>query len=141
MKQLGVQDARCVDFFEFGEKGFDGMLFLMNGIGMAGTLEGLEKVFRHAKRLLNPGGQILIESTDLIYMFEQEDGSYLIPAGDRYYGEVTYQLSYKNRKARPFAWLFVDPDNLEDYASRAGFKFELDWQGEALNYIARLSLK
>ena len=140
MKQLGVRDARCINFFEFGGAGYDVILFLMNGIGLAGTLDGLEKVFRHAARLLKPGGQIFLESTDLIYMYEQEDGSFLIPATDRYYGEVAYQLSYKKRKARPFAWLFVDPDNLEDYAVRSGFSFELLWHGEARNYIARLSL-
>lgn len=139
MKKAGVEDAKCVDFFAFGGESYDAVLFLMNGIGLAGSLEGLEQVLRHAGRLLNPGGEIYLESTDLIYMFEQEDGSYLIPAGERYYGEVTYQLSYKNIKARPFPWLFVDPDNLVHCAAQAGLETEIIWSGERHNFVARLT--
>jgi SAM-dependent methyltransferase len=138
MKRAGVLDARCVDFFSFVGETFDVVLFLMNGIGLAGSLDGLVKALRHAGNLLKPGGEIFLESTDLMYMFEQEDGSYLIPAGHRYYGEVAYQLTYKNVKARPFAWLFTDPDNLAHCAEQAGLKTDIIWQGEDHNFVARL---
>jgi SAM-dependent methyltransferase len=138
MKKAGVEDARCVDYYAFGGERYDVVLFLMNGIGLAGGLEGLERTLRHAGRLLNPGGEIYLESTDLIYMFEQDDGSYLIPAGQRYYGDVSYQLTYKNIKARPFAWLFVDPDNLAHCAEEAGLNLEIIWRGEHHNFVARL---
>jgi SAM-dependent methyltransferase len=140
MRERGVQNAFCQDFFRFDEKGFDTLLFLMNGAGMAGKLEGLKKFFSHAKKLLNPAGQILIESTDLIYLFEEEDGSYLIPMRENYYGEVSYQLEYKGRKAEPFPWLFVDFENLADAAGNEGFSFELLYMGETHNYLARLAL-
>ncbi|MBW6497907.1 MAG: methyltransferase domain-containing protein [Bacteroidales bacterium] len=141
MKELGVKNAICQDFFQFREKGFDTLLFLMNGAGMAGKLEGLKKLLSHAKKMLNPNGQILIESTDLIYLFEEEDGSYLIPMQENYYGEVSYQLEYKGRKARPFPWLFVDFDHLADAALKAGFSFQLLYVGETHNYLARLALE
>ena len=141
MKRRGVKDARCEDYFLFSETGYDAILFLMNGIGLAGSLEGLDRVLEHARRLLSPTGVIYLESTDLIYMYEQEDGSYLIPAGDHYYGDVSYLLTYKKRKASPFAWLFVDPDNLERSAAQNGFSTEMIWHGENHNYVARLALK
>lgn len=140
MRERGVQNAFCQDFFQFDEKDFDTLLFLMNGAGMAGKLKGLKKLFSHAKKLLNPDGQILIESTDLMYLFEEEDGSYLIPIRENYYGEVSYHLEYKGNKAKPFPWLFVDFDHLAEAAQKEGFSFELLYMGETHNYLARLAL-
>ncbi|MEE4178031.1 MAG: class I SAM-dependent methyltransferase [Bacteroides sp.] len=141
MKVRGVKNALCQDFFHFKEKGFDSLLFLMNGAGMAANLEGLQRLFRHARKWMNPGGQILVESTDLIYLFEEEDGGYCIPMGDHYYGEVVYQLEYKGRKGKPFPWLFVDPDNLTHAAQKEGFSVEFLFLGEDRNYLARLVLE
>ncbi|MDX9941162.1 MAG: class I SAM-dependent methyltransferase [Bacteroidales bacterium] len=141
MKARGVKNAICQDFFVFGEKSFDTVLFLMNGAGMATNLEGLQQLFRHTKKWMNPGGQILVESTDLIYLFEEEDGSYSIPLGERYYGEVVYQLEYKGRRGESFHWLFVDPDNLSDAAEREGFSVDFLFLGEDHNYVARLILE
>ena len=49
------------------------------------------------KSLLNEGGQILIDSSDLIYMYDQdEDGAYEVPANG-YYGELTFTIQYKGK--------------------------------------------
>lgn len=141
MKERGVKNAFCKDFFQLSEAGFDTLLLLMNGAGMAGDLQGLRKLLNHARTLLNPGGQILLESTDLIYLFEEEDGSYLLPMRENYYGEVFYQLEYKGRKGKPFPWLFVDPDNLAEAAEKEGFSMELLFVGETNNFLARLALE
>lgn len=141
MKSRGVKYAVCQDFLQFKEGGFDTLLFLMNGAGMAANLQGLQRLFRHARKWLNPGGQILVESTDLIYLFEEEDGSYCIPVGNHYYGEVVYQLEYKGRKAKPFHWLFVDPDNLTNAAQKEGFSVEFLFLGEDHNFVAKLVLE
>lgn len=138
MKARGIKNAVCQDFFAYKDTNFDTILFLMNGAGMAASLEGLQRLFRRARKFLNPGGQILVESTDLIYLFEDEDGSYSIPIGAHYYGEVVYQLEYKGRKGKPFHWLFVDPDNLTDAAEKEGFLVEFLYLGEDHNYVAKL---
>jgi SAM-dependent methyltransferase len=138
IKQRGIEKAYCEDFFRFGQSGFDNILFLMNGIGMAGNLDRLPSLLHRARGMLQPGGEVFLESTDLIYMYEQEDGSFLIPAGRHYYGEVSYRLTYKEKKAAAFPWLFVDPDNLMQAASQTGFDTEILWTGKSRNYIARL---
>ncbi len=138
MKKRGVKNAHCHNFFQFQKKGFDSILFLMNGAGMAGTIEGLKNLLTHARKLLNPKGVIYLESTDLMYMFEDEDGSVLIPLGQNYYGELVYQLSYEGLDAEPFPWLFVDPDNLMDIAARCGMRAAIIYQGADHNYVAEI---
>lgn len=136
MKQQGIH-AELKDYFKEEGK-YDTLLFLMNGIGMALTIEGLENVFEQAKKLLNKGGQIILESSDIIYMFEEEDGSYVIDLNGAYYGEMEYTLTYKGVQGQPFPWLYVGYDLLSDKAEEAGFKLEFLYQGEEGNYLARL---
>ncbi len=138
MRQRGVRDALCDDFFRIGRKGFDTILFLMNGGGMAGTLKRLQKLLTHAGKLLNSDGIIYLESTDLMYMYREDDGSVMIPMGQHYYGELKYQLTYQGIKAKPFPWLFVDPDNLTDIAGRCGLFTRVIYQGRDHNYVAEI---
>jgi len=138
MKARGVEQAVCADIWEFDQKGFDSVLFLMNGIGIAGNLGRLPSLLSHAAGLLSPGGVIYVESTDLMYMFEEEDGSVLLPMGEQYYGEVTYQLRYKELKGEPFPWLFVDMDNLSTIARSCGLQMDVIYQGGDNHYVAAL---
>ena len=136
MQERGIH-AKLQDFYTEEGK-YDTLLFLMNGIGMALTIEGLENVFAKAKSLLREGGQIILESSDIIYMFEEEDGSYLIDLNGAYYGEMEYTLTYKGIQGEPFPWLYVGYDLLSDKAEQAGFNLEFLYQGEEGNYLARL---
>ncbi len=140
MKKRGVKRATGVGFLEFSGEKFDTLLFLMNGIGMATNLQGLKKLFLHAGNLLTPGGKILLESTDIMYMYREEDGSVLLPMGNKYYGEVEYRLSYKHYSSKPFPWLFADMDNLFAVADDCGYVSEILYQGESGNYLAMLAL-
>ncbi len=138
MRARGVKHAFCADIWKFDRKGFDTALFLMNGIGIAGGLEKLPQLLSRVAGLLLPGGEIFVESTDLAYMYEQEDGSVLLPMGDHYYGEVTYQLTYKELKGEPFPWLFVDLDNLAAIAHSCGLQLEVIYHGNDNHYVAAL---
>jgi SAM-dependent methyltransferase len=138
IQQRGVKKAVCSDFFSFNEPGFDCLLMMMNGIGIAGSLKGLGKLLDHAHKLLNASGRIIFESSDLIYIYEEDDGSYAIPMMDNYYGEVRYQLEYAGRKGSPFSWVFVDFDNISDYARRHGFQARLLYRGNHFDYLAEL---
>lgn len=88
-----------------------------------------------------PGGQILVDSSDLRYLFLQDDGSILINLNDKYYGEVEYRMSYKNQKGRRFPWLFIDDQLLEYHANQNGFDFERVAEGDHFDYLARITLK
>jgi SAM-dependent methyltransferase len=140
MRERGV-DARLVNLYDdsFAEK-FDTVLMLMNGTGIIGGLENMETFFTRIRQLLNPGGCVLIDSSDLRYLFEEEDGSLMIDLADDYYGLVDYQMHYKDVLGEPFDWLYVDFDTLAYYAEENGFMAEMVANGEHYDYLARLTL-
>jgi SAM-dependent methyltransferase len=140
MKQRGVINPLHKNFFALKNKKFDTLLFLMNGVGIAQTLDGLTPFLTHCKNLLSENGQILLDSSDIKYMFEEEDdGSILLNLKDNYYGEVTYQMSYKNHKTSQFSWLFVDFNTLQNHASQIGLTCELIIKGNHFDYLARIT--
>ena len=103
----------------------------------------MDTYLQKLKTLLTPHGQILLTSTDIIYMFDQdEDGSYLVPVFENidYYGELTYTITYKGEK-ESFPWLFIDYNTLQNAAYHNGLLCELIAEGEAYNYLARLRRK
>ena len=139
MKEKGL-DARLVNFYDnsYADK-FDTILMLMNGTGIIGTLENIPNFFRRIDELLNPGGSVLIDSSDLCYLYEEEDGSIVIDLADYYYGQLDYQMQYKDISGEPFDWLYLDFSTLAHYAEKAGFAAELIAEGEHYDYLARLS--
>ncbi len=140
MKQRGVQDVHCLNFMDWKTAGYDTLLLMMNGIGLAGTLEGLEVFLQKAKTLLNPGGQILLDSVDILYMYEDEEGGYWLDLNGAYHGEITYQMEYNEVLGEEFPWLFVSFDILCDYAEAAGFQCDMLLMDAHEQYIARLIL-
>lgn len=138
MKNRGLKSARQADYFELKNEKYDTLLFLMNGIGICGELTNLGDFFRKAMDLLKPDGQILLDSSDIIYMFEVEDGSVEIDLNAGYYGEVEYQMQYGACNGEKFHWLFIDFETLNTYATRNGFSCELILEGEHFDYLARL---
>ena len=139
MKLRGVKDAECINLFdEHLETGFDTILLLMNGTGIAGKIEHLPALFNRLKALLNKGGQILIDSSDLKYIYENEDGSFDINLNGAYYGEVDYQMIYKDIKGDSFDWLYVDFPLLKSIAESCGLHGELVAEGEHYDYLARI---
>ena len=139
MKLRGVKDAECINLFDdhLG-MGFDTILLLMNGTGIAGKIEHLPALFQRLKALLNPSGQILIDSSDLKYIYENEDGSFDINLNGAYYGEVDYQMIYKDVKGDRFDWLYVDFPLLKSIAETCGLHGELVAEGEHYDYLARI---
>ncbi len=140
MKERGI-DARNINFFDetFTEK-FDTILLAMNGIGIVGKVERLEIFFRAARRLLAPGGHILLDSSDIRYIFMNDDGSMDINLASGYYGEVDYKMRYRNTTGEPFDWLYIDFETLSMYAEEHGFKCTKCLDGEHYDYLACLSL-
>jgi hypothetical protein len=140
MKSRGIQKVICDDIYSFSGKSYDTILLLMNGTGIGETLEGLKKLLLHLKSLLSKTGQILIDSSDIKYLFEEEDGSLWIDmANANYYGEMEYEVTYKNVESQ-FKWLFVDLSTLEKIAAEIGFQTKMVAEGEHHDYLAQLKL-
>lgn len=139
MKERGVKDAECVNLFNQQLQGkYDTLLLLMNGTGIAGKLNRLSMLLNRLKELLAEGGQILIDSSDLKYIYENEDGSMDIDLNAPYYGEVDYQMQYKNIKGEPFDWLYTDPMLLASISKQCGLNCEIVEEGENYDFLARL---
>ena len=115
------------------------ILMLMNGSGIIGKLENLPDFFRKMKLLLRPGGCVLMDSSNLSYLFEEEDGSIVIDLAGDYYGEVDFQMQYKNVKGDSFDWLYIDFQTLSLYAAENGFTAKLVKEGTHYDYLAKLS--
>ncbi|WP_308243962.1 class I SAM-dependent methyltransferase [uncultured Prevotella sp.] len=139
MKERGVKDAECVNLFNPQLQGkYDTLLLLMNGTGIAGKLNRLSMLLNRLKELLAEGGQILIDSSDLKYIYENEDGSMDIDLNAPYYGEVDYQMQYKNIKGESFDWLYTDPMLLASISKQCGLNCEIVEEGENYDFLARL---
>lgn len=141
MRDRGL-DARCVDFYDetFTEK-FDTVLMLMNGTGIIGNLDNMPRFFNRLRSLLNPGGRVLIDSSDLRYLYEDEDGTFEIDLAAEYYGLVDYQMVYKGIVGETFDWLYADFETLSYYAQESGFKAGIIAEGEHYDYLAELKVE
>ncbi|MBE6234910.1 MAG: methyltransferase domain-containing protein [Bacteroidales bacterium] len=140
MKARGVKDVMEVNLFSpMLERKFDTILMLMNGSGIIGKIENLPAFFRRMDVLLAEGGQILMDSSDLIYLYEEEDGSVSIDLAGAYYGEVDYRMQYRNIRGESFDWLYIDPETLTMYAAGCGYRTEILYRGDSYDFLARIS--
>ncbi len=138
----GLKNVAHSDIYDFSKEKFDTLLMLMNGIGIVGKLKNLGPFFAHLKTLLNPGGQVLLDSSDIIYMFDEDgDGGRWAPNSGSYYGEVEFTMQYKSYKSEPFFWLYIDYRRLQDAAMASGLACELVSKGEHFDYLARIWAK
>lgn len=130
--------AEHSSFLNHKQTTYDTILMLMNGIGVAGKLSNLKKTLQHANSLLNKDGILLCDSSDIKYLYEEDDGSLWIDLNEEYYGNFRFQMEYKNEKSSWFDWLYVDYDNLHKTAKQAGFKCQKITE-ENEHYLAELT--
>ena len=156
-KLRGVINTHHIELLQFKGQTFNTILLLMNGTGIFQELKQVSKYLSHLKILLNSGGQILIDSSDIRYMYLDEiDTSTALSdhtssdLSDRveelnmlnngnYYGELDYYLSYKGEDELPMKWLYLDFNTLKTACELAGLKCEKVMDGEHYDYLARLS--
>ena len=141
MEKRGVNNVSQQSLFSHNAiQEFDTVLMLMNGSGIIGKLENMGEFFTKMKQILKPGGTIYMDSSDLKYLFEEEDGSFAINLAGDYYGEVDFRMQYKQVKGETFHWLYIDFQTLSLYASQFGFKAELVEEGQHYDYLAALTI-
>ena len=139
-KQRGVINTEIKDILNETDT-FDTILLLMNGTGIFQELTHVSTYLTHLKSLLNPNGKILIDSSDIKYMFEDEDGGFWYDMNTNYYGELDYYLSYKGEKEKPLKWLYLDFNTLLTACHAVGLQCDLITEGAHYDYLAKLSVK
>ena len=135
-KERGVNQVFHQSILDFKEGSFDTLLLLMNGLGVAKDFQGVLPLLIHLKSLLAPGGQILLDSSDLIYLFEEEDQDDWRNAAT-YYGELDFGIGFKG-ETEEFPWLYLDFEHLSQAAELAGFNCDKILDGPNYDYLARL---
>lgn len=138
MRMRGIKNVIAGDIFSLPQSSYDTILLMMNGIGLVGDLDGLNAFLIAAKRLLAPGGRILLDSSDLVFIYREAGLS--APDTGEYYGVVTYTMSYAGISGTPFKWLFVDYPRLRRHALAAGYTCDLLMEGPHYEYLASLTL-
>lgn len=134
-QQRGLKNVIKEDFFTLDNssyKEFDTVLLLMNGIGIVGKVDRLDKFFNKLKEIIKPEARIYLDSTNLKYLFDEDEF-------DHYYGEMSYQISYKNYCSEKFDWLYLDFEKLKISAEKNGFNCRFLIQ-EHESYLAELKL-
>jgi SAM-dependent methyltransferase len=139
MRLRGVQEAHCADIFGLQAEPFDTLLMLMNGVGIVGNLAGLRRLLREVRRLLRPGGQILLDSYDPKWSEESDSPAVIAASPAGYIGEMRFQLEYEGRRGPFYEWLFIDLPTLRMSAVAEGWSCEGIWHEAEGHYLARLT--
>lgn len=137
MQSQGL-DAKIQDFFKVDEQ-YDTLLMMMNGIGIAGSLKNLERTLLHAKKMMHENGQLLFDSTDIKYLYMDDDGGMWIDLNTEYYGNFNFKMHYEDQATDWFEWLYVDFDNLQESANKLNLKVEKLYEEEH-QFLARITL-
>ena len=139
-KSRGITQTVAGDLLDYNRQQYDTLLILMNGTGIFQQVAKVPLYLNHLKNILKPGGQILVDSSDLVYMYNTlENGAIMVPAHMNYYGELECTLYYKEYVSDPYYWLYLDQKTFKRLAVGAGFKWEIIAQGSNHDYLARLS--
>ena len=135
-----IKSCRVENILDCNEQ-FDTILLLMNGTGIFENLKNAPNYLTKLKNLLKPNGQILIDSSDLIYMYDNdEDGGKWIP-GENYYGELEFTITYKNKTEKPFPWLYLDFNRLQNLCESMNLNCSLVANGANFDYLAQITVK
>lgn len=134
MQQRGVQKIVQQDFFDLADQQYDTLLFLMNGIGLAGSLDGFRELLAHSKKLLSKKGQLLFDSSDISYLYDE----YRIQRPEYYFGEIGYQYEFNGVKGEPFKWLYLDQKTLIKVVHEEGWVVQILFEDENDQFLVRM---
>ncbi len=132
-------NADQINFFDLKDNSYDTVLMLMNGIGISGNLANLERTLLHAQSILSKNGKIICDSSDIKYLYEDEDGALWMDLNADYYGDFRFQMKYREHTSDWFEWLYVDFDTLKSVAEKIGFK-TTQLVAESDHYLAELRM-
>ncbi len=130
--------SKQIPFLELKDEMFDTILVLMNGLGLAGYLKDLHLFLSHAKSLLSPNGIILADSSDIRYLYEDDEGGYWVDLNSKYPGEMQFKMEYNDHQSDWFPWVYVDFETLSEISKKAGLKATKIMEDENFHYLVKL---
>jgi hypothetical protein len=126
MKRRNVRAPILGGIDTIGDDTFDTILLLC-GIGIVGTLDGLERFLERAKVGLREDGLLVTDCThpraDTLEVSQRYCDQQA--ARGKYEGERTARFQYKGSFGPWFNWLTIAPELLETHARKAGFAFDV----------------
>jgi SAM-dependent methyltransferase len=137
MRRRGVEKSYHRNILDPCNCRYDTVLMLMDGIGISGSLHGLNLFIQQLHTLLAPGGQLLADSTDLSEKFLKKGEAVYDEKGD-YCGETDFVMIYKGLRSDPFSWLYVDFELLHTICSSHGFRCDKLIEAEGKHFLARI---
>jgi 2-polyprenyl-3-methyl-5-hydroxy-6-metoxy-1,4-benzoquinol methylase len=141
MKKRGLHKAVYANIFSFTNTfQYDTILLLMNGIGVAGTIEGYKQLLKQLKKCLTKGGKIIFDSSDIAYLYSNKEGAFVINMNGDYYGEIIYKFEYQKEKSEAFPWIFLSYQVAAMYAEECGFEPQLIETNQT-HYLASLTVR
>lgn len=135
MKLRGVKQVINTNIMEYSSARYDTLLMMMNGIGLCQDIAGLHRFLDHLKNLITEGGKVVFDSSDIAYLYINDD---FLPKN--YYGEISYRYEYQNIKGPWFKWLYIDFPELSRIAEEHGWSSELIYEDDSDQYLACLNL-
>jgi|TARA_B110000495_G_C23021099_1_gene605808 precorrin-6B methylase 2 len=134
-------NAVQVDFFNLQEiQKYDTLLALMNGTGISGTEKKFPEFLNKCKKMLAKNGQLLIDSSDIMYLFDN-DKKLKAHSKNKYYGQVKYQMVFDNDKSEWFDWIYFSYEKLKEICQQNGMSCEFIFEGDLHDYLVRIAMK
>lgn len=137
MRRRGIEKPYHRNILDITNSCYDTVLMLMNGIGICGSLDGLNLFIQHLDTLLAPGGQLLADSSDLTGKF-LEKGEAIYDDDGGYCGETDFVMIYKGLRSDPFSWLYVDFELLHTVCGFHGFRCDKLIETEEKQFLAKI---
>jgi SAM-dependent methyltransferase len=136
-RERGVRDSRTFDVMRLASDEplgrFDSIFFGMQTIGVAGGMKPLEELLRRLSHCLEPGGELIVDSSALR---EAWDGDEEDQSPSR--GEIVLSTRYRGLRGESFPWVYLAEEDLADSAQRAGYEMERLARVKSGEYLAVL---
>jgi len=141
MQDRGISDVRQGDIYTSDLGTYDTILLLMNGIGLAGGPEGLNRLLGRFRQLLRSGGRVIFDAAGLDAAVHKDEFEEMtdMAIGRPQLGEVFFRLTFDDLEGSWYPWLFPTSTQLAEAARTAGFEFTIIGRGARGAFLVELT--
>ena len=137
MGRRKIENVLHGNFFSLTGRKYRTILMLMNGLGICGSLDGCNLFLQVVQTVLEEGGQVIADSTDLGPLCTEAGAAEC--AADSYFGETEFVMRYQDISSNPFSWLYIDLKTLQNLAGFNGLQCERLLSADSGRYLVRIS--